>query len=168
MDEGIISGKIGKQVLPELLQVSVLCTVLHREELPHICNKGCSKHAAAIQGLGQGGVRAYLEKNGLAQISDMGALEAMVDDVLAANPKQLQQFCGGKTKLQGFFAGYATFQHCGFSLLVAAWPIPVQCWPTCSAACRQVMKASKGLANPGLLNDVLMKKLDDARSAVAR
>ena len=28
-----------------------------------------------------------------------------MDEVLAANPKQLEQFCGGKTKLQGFFAG---------------------------------------------------------------
>ena len=92
-----------------------------------------------------------------------------MDDVLAANPKQLEQFCGGKTKLQGFFAGYASLQQqCGFTLSVAACPVPVQCWPMCSAACRQVMKASKGLANPGLLNDVLMKKLDDARSAVAR
>lgn len=37
--------------------------------------------------------------------SDESAVEAMVEAVLAANPKQLQQYCGGKTKLAGFFTG---------------------------------------------------------------
>lgn len=59
------------------------------------------------QGEGAAGVLALVEARGLAQISDPAALEAIVDGVLAANPKQLAMFRGGKTKLQGFFAGCA-------------------------------------------------------------
>jgi aspartyl-tRNA(Asn)/glutamyl-tRNA(Gln) amidotransferase subunit B len=39
------------------------------------------------------------------QIADPAAIEAMVDQVLANNPKQLEQYRAGKIKLQGFFAG---------------------------------------------------------------
>ncbi|HIO14173.1 MAG TPA: Asp-tRNA(Asn)/Glu-tRNA(Gln) amidotransferase subunit GatB, partial [Chromatiales bacterium] len=58
-----------------------------------------------------------IEQKGLKQITDTGALEAMVDDVLAANADQVEQYRAGKTKVLGFFVG-------------------------------QVMKASKGKANP--------------------
>ena len=46
-----------------------------------------------------------MKEKGLIQISDPAALEALVDNVLAANPKQLLDYCSGKKKLQGFFAG---------------------------------------------------------------
>ncbi len=42
---------------------------------------------------------------GLRQISDTGALEKIVDDVLAANPKQVEQYRGGKTTVIGFPGG---------------------------------------------------------------
>jgi aspartyl-tRNA(Asn)/glutamyl-tRNA(Gln) amidotransferase subunit B len=45
-------------------------------------------------------VRALVESKGLIQISDPAELAAMVDRVLEANPKQLEQYRGGKTKLQ--------------------------------------------------------------------
>ncbi|MGP2435479.1 hypothetical protein ACTUQ0_14830, partial [Listeria monocytogenes] len=57
------------------------------------------------QGNGKEGVKAYMKHKGLIQISDVSAIEALVDDVLAANPKQLQDYCDGKVKLQGFFVG---------------------------------------------------------------
>jgi aspartyl-tRNA(Asn)/glutamyl-tRNA(Gln) amidotransferase subunit B len=57
------------------------------------------------QGGGKGGVKAYMKEKGLIQISDPAALETLVDNVLAANPKQLQDYCAGKKKLLGFFAG---------------------------------------------------------------
>ncbi|CAI0450076.1 unnamed protein product, partial [Linum tenue] len=63
------------------------------------------------------------------EITDLGDIEKMVDKVIAENPKQLEQYRSGKTKLQGYFAG-------------------------------QVMKASKGKANPGVLNKVLVEKLN--------
>ncbi|CDO99326.1 unnamed protein product [Coffea canephora] len=62
-------------------------------------------------------------------IVDRSEIEKMVDKVLADNPEQLKQYRGGKTKLQGYFAG-------------------------------QVMKASKGKANPKLLNQILLEKLN--------
>ncbi len=74
INDGTISGKIAKEILPELLE----------------------------QG---GSPRAIVESRGLTQISDTSALEAMIDEVLAANPDKVEQFRAGKTKLQGFFVG---------------------------------------------------------------
>ena len=62
------------------------------------------------------------------QISDTMAIEKMVDEVIAASPKQLEQFRAGKTTMKGYFVG-------------------------------QVMKASKGQANPAVVNAVLDRKL---------
>ena len=46
-----------------------------------------------------------VEREGLKTISDSGALETIVDDVLAANPKQVEQYKGGKTTVIGFLVG---------------------------------------------------------------
>jgi aspartyl-tRNA(Asn)/glutamyl-tRNA(Gln) amidotransferase subunit B len=46
-----------------------------------------------------------MEREGLKQISDTGALEKIVDEVLAANPKQVEQYKGGKTTVIGFLVG---------------------------------------------------------------
>jgi aspartyl-tRNA(Asn)/glutamyl-tRNA(Gln) amidotransferase subunit B len=62
------------------------------------------------------------------QITDAAAIEQIVDQVLAQNPKQLEQYRAGKTTMLGFFVG-------------------------------QVMKLSKGQANPKLVNELLAKKL---------
>ncbi len=77
IENGTISGKIGKDMLPELLEGKA----------------------------NEGGVKAYVEKKGLLMISDEGVVAEMVERVLAASPKQLEEFRGGKTKLQGFFEG---------------------------------------------------------------
>ena len=69
-----------------------------------------------------------VEEQGLTQISDESALAAMVDEVIAANPGQAEDFKNGKDKLMGFFVG-------------------------------QVMKASKGQANPALVNKLIKEKL---------
>ncbi|KHN21619.1 Glutamyl-tRNA(Gln) amidotransferase subunit B, chloroplastic/mitochondrial [Glycine soja] len=80
--------------------------------------------------LAKGGtVKELIEKKDLVQIADPVEIEKMVDKIIADNPKQVEQYRGGKTKLQGFFAG-------------------------------QVMKLSKGKANPGLLNKILLEKLN--------
>lgn len=63
------------------------------------------------QGEGAGGVAALVAAKGLAQISDPAALEAIVDGVLAASPKQLELYRGGKTKLQGYFVGCDAQSH---------------------------------------------------------
>jgi aspartyl-tRNA(Asn)/glutamyl-tRNA(Gln) amidotransferase subunit B len=69
-----------------------------------------------------------IDEKGLKQVTDTGAIEKMVDDVIAANPGQAQEFSEGKDKLLGFFVG-------------------------------QIMKVSKGKANPAMVNDLLRKKL---------
>jgi aspartyl-tRNA(Asn)/glutamyl-tRNA(Gln) amidotransferase subunit B len=77
---------------------------------------------------GEGDADTIIEKHGLKQVTDMGAIENLIDDALANNPKQLQDYRNGKEKLFGFFVG-------------------------------QVMKASKGKANPKQVNELLKKKL---------
>jgi aspartyl-tRNA(Asn)/glutamyl-tRNA(Gln) amidotransferase subunit B len=49
--------------------------------------------------------RAIMEREGLKQISDQGALGKIIDEVIAANPKQVEQYKGGKTTVIGFFVG---------------------------------------------------------------
>ncbi|MEJ2507896.1 MAG: Asp-tRNA(Asn)/Glu-tRNA(Gln) amidotransferase subunit GatB [Gammaproteobacteria bacterium] len=77
---------------------------------------------------GEGDADTIIESKGLKQITDTGAIEAAIDEVLAANPDQVAQYKGGKDKLLGFFVG-------------------------------QVMKATKGKANPAQLNELLKQKL---------
>jgi aspartyl-tRNA(Asn)/glutamyl-tRNA(Gln) amidotransferase subunit B len=74
IEAGAISGKIAKEILPELLQ----------------------------QG---GSAKAIVEARGLGMISDPAAITAIVEELLAAHPEEVQAFRGGKTKLQGFFVG---------------------------------------------------------------
>lgn len=77
---------------------------------------------------GEGSADEIIEAQGLKQVSDSGAIEAMIDEVIAANPGQVADYRSGKDKLFGFFVG-------------------------------QVMKASKGQANPAQVNDILKSKL---------
>jgi aspartyl-tRNA(Asn)/glutamyl-tRNA(Gln) amidotransferase subunit B len=70
-----------------------------------------------------------IEEKGFKQVSDTGAIEAMIDAVLADNADKVAEYRGGKDKLFGFFVG-------------------------------QVMKASQGQANPGVVNGLLKQKLD--------
>ena len=78
--------------------------------------------------VGAGEVDAIIEARGLKQMSDSGELEKIIDDVLAANQKSVEEFRAGKEK--------------AFNALVG-----------------QVMKASKGKANPAQVNDLLKIKL---------
>ena len=75
-----------------------------------------------------------IEQKGLKQVSDTGALEAMIDQVINDSPAQVEQYLAApddkRKKLLGYFVG-------------------------------QVMKLSKGQANPGLVNQLLHKKLGE-------
>ncbi|HJV06011.1 MAG TPA: Asp-tRNA(Asn)/Glu-tRNA(Gln) amidotransferase subunit GatB [Chromobacteriaceae bacterium] len=71
---------------------------------------------------------AIIERDGLKQVSDVGAIEKMVEDAIAANPKAVEEFRAGKEKALNALAG-------------------------------QVMKASKGKANPAQVQDILRQKL---------
>jgi len=69
-----------------------------------------------------------IEEKGLKQITDPDAIAKLVDEVIAANPEQAEEYRGGKQSLIGFFVG-------------------------------QVMRASRGKANPQMVNQVLREKL---------
>ena len=81
---------------------------------------------------GEGSADEIIAARGLKQVSDSGALETMVDEVIAANAGQVEQYLAAdadrRKKLIGFFVG-------------------------------QVMKLSKGQANPQMVNELLAKKL---------
>ncbi len=71
-----------------------------------------------------------VEEKGLKQITDTGAIEGLVDEVIAGAPAQVEQFKSGNEKVLGWFVG-------------------------------QIMKATQGKANPGLVNQLLRKKLGE-------
>jgi aspartyl-tRNA(Asn)/glutamyl-tRNA(Gln) amidotransferase subunit B len=58
-----------------------------------------------MQGAANGGVKEYVESQGLAQISDTSQIGEMLDSIIKAHPKELEQFRAGKTKIQGYFSG---------------------------------------------------------------
>ena len=77
---------------------------------------------------GEGSADEVIESKGLKQITDTGAIEAYVDEVIANNPSQFEELKGGKDKMMGFFVG-------------------------------QVMKMSKGKANPAQVNELIRNKM---------
>ena len=74
------------------------------------------------------GANDIIKEKGLAQVSDAGAVEGFVDQAIAANPAQVEQYKSGNPKVLQFLVG-------------------------------QVMKFSKGKANPKLVSDILVEKL---------
>ena len=101
INDNVISGKIAKEVFPEMLS---------SKKDPEIIVK---------------------EKN-LVQITDTSAIEKIIDTIVNANMKQVEEYLGGKDKVLGFFVG-------------------------------QIMKESKGKANPGIVNEILKAKLESFR-----
>ena len=83
-------------------------------------------------GVGEGGrgedFGVVYEREKPQQLSDASAIEKFVDEVMAASPKQVEQYRAGKTTMMAYFVG-------------------------------QVMKASKGQANPAVVNEVVGRKL---------
>jgi aspartyl-tRNA(Asn)/glutamyl-tRNA(Gln) amidotransferase subunit B len=69
-----------------------------------------------------------MDREGLKQMNDSSAIEKIIDEILAANPKQVEQYKSGKTAVMGFLVG-------------------------------QIMKASRGQANPAAVNEMLRSKL---------
>jgi aspartyl-tRNA(Asn)/glutamyl-tRNA(Gln) amidotransferase subunit B len=55
--------------------------------------------------MGEGSADEIIADKGLRQITDTGAIEAVIDQVLADNPGQLDQYRGGKPNLFGYFVG---------------------------------------------------------------
>lgn len=77
---------------------------------------------------GEGTADAIIASKGLKQVTDSAAIEKMIDAIIAANQKQVEQYRSGQEKVFTFFVG-------------------------------QVMKESKGKANPAQVNEILLRKL---------
>jgi aspartyl-tRNA(Asn)/glutamyl-tRNA(Gln) amidotransferase subunit B len=105
IQDGTISNKIAKDIFATLWE-----------------------RGASVALADQGVVDALIEEKGLKQISDVGAIEKIIDQVLLDNPKSVEEYKSGKEK--------------AFNSLVG-----------------QIMKASKGKANPSQVNQVLKEKL---------
>jgi len=105
--------EIGK--IFELITQGTISIKIAKEILPDIIDKDIN-------------VKKYVEEKGLIQVSDTKELEEIVDRILAANSKNVEEYKSGKTKLLGFFVG-------------------------------QVMKETKGKANPELVNKIIIEKL---------
>ncbi|MAT60023.1 MAG: Asp-tRNA(Asn)/Glu-tRNA(Gln) amidotransferase GatCAB subunit B [Ignavibacteriae bacterium] len=97
INSNIISGKIAKEVFPEILKSNVDPEIIVKEK-------------------------------GLIQISDTSEIEKAIDEIISQNEKQVEEYKSGKDKVFGFFVG-------------------------------QVMRATKGKANPQIVNDLLKQKL---------
>jgi aspartyl-tRNA(Asn)/glutamyl-tRNA(Gln) amidotransferase subunit B len=87
-------------------------------ELIRLIDQGVVSHQAAkkvfLELAANGGApRAVAERLGLLQVSDLGELERLVDQVLAANPKEVERYRGGETKLLGFLTGQIMKQSGG-------------------------------------------------------
>jgi aspartyl-tRNA(Asn)/glutamyl-tRNA(Gln) amidotransferase subunit B len=117
------------------LRPSHLAQILHRIQDGTISNKIAKDIFSVLWERGLAAplgskevVDTLIEEKGLKQISDVGAIEKMIDQVLLENPKSVEEFKSGKEK--------------AFNSLVG-----------------QIMKASKGKANPGQVNQILKDKL---------
>ncbi|MFP4130203.1 MAG: Asp-tRNA(Asn)/Glu-tRNA(Gln) amidotransferase GatCAB subunit B, partial [Halorhodospira sp.] len=63
------------------------------------------KDAFEAMWAGEGEPDEVIERKGLRQVTDTAAIEALVDEALANNPQQLEEYRAGKEKLFGFFVG---------------------------------------------------------------
>jgi aspartyl-tRNA(Asn)/glutamyl-tRNA(Gln) amidotransferase subunit B len=84
----------------KLIEDNTISTKIGKDILPELLTEG-------------GSAKALIEKKGLIQISDTGAIEAAIDAVIAAHPDELEKYRGGKTKLLGFFVGQVMKQTGG-------------------------------------------------------
>ncbi len=110
-----LAGALNKAGL-ELPQSPVgpeqLCGLLKRIADNTISGKLAKQVFEAIWN-GEGDADAVIEAKGLKQITDSGEIERIIDEVIAANPKQVEQFKAGKEKLLGFFVGQVMKQTQG-------------------------------------------------------
>ncbi len=114
----IDQSPVSAEALAELLKLIDRGTISGK-----IAKTVFEKMAASGQPAGQ-----IVEAEGLVQVTDTAAIEAAVDEVLAANPGQVDAYRAGKTKILGFFVG-------------------------------QVMKITRGRANPRMVNEILRQRL---------
>jgi aspartyl-tRNA(Asn)/glutamyl-tRNA(Gln) amidotransferase subunit B len=120
-------NKSGQEIKDSSVTANMLAGMINRIKDGTLTSK-TAKIVFEAMWNGEGEADQIIEAKDLKPISDTGAIEKIIDDIIAANPEQVEQYRGGKEKVFGFFVG-------------------------------QVMKASKGKANPQQVNQMLKQKL---------
>ncbi len=121
-------NKEGLDITQSPVSAKTLGTLISRIEDGTISGKGAKDVLDYIMKNEESDVDSIIEKLGLKQVSDDGAILAIIDEILANNEDKVAEYKAGKEKLFGFFVG-------------------------------QVMKASKGSANPQKVNQLLKQRL---------
>jgi aspartyl-tRNA(Asn)/glutamyl-tRNA(Gln) amidotransferase subunit B len=124
--QGRLKG--GMTITESPVSAQKLATIVKRIEDSTISGKAAKEVLDHLMEHHDKEVDSVIDELGLKQVSDEGALGAMIDEILQNNEDKVSEYKNGKEKLFGFFVG-------------------------------QVMKASKGTANPGLVNKLLKEKL---------
>ncbi|WP_038249999.1 Asp-tRNA(Asn)/Glu-tRNA(Gln) amidotransferase subunit GatB [Ghiorsea bivora] len=119
--------ELGKDISESPISAQALASLLDRIADNTISGKIAKDVLDAMMESGKD-VDTIIDEKGLKQVSDTGAIDSMIQEVLDANPGQVEAYKGGQDRLFGFFVG-------------------------------QVMKASKGKANPAMVNQRLKELL---------
>ena len=120
-------NKADKKISDSPIRAEMLAGMIQRISDNTISGK-IAKDVFEAMWKGEGDADTIIKNKGLKQITDSGAIEIMIDEIIANNQAQVEEFRAGKEKILGFFVG-------------------------------QVMKASKGKANPKQVNQLLRTKL---------
>ncbi|MCK5810454.1 MAG: Asp-tRNA(Asn)/Glu-tRNA(Gln) amidotransferase subunit GatB [Cocleimonas sp.] len=120
-------NKADKEVADSPISAEMLAGMIKRISDNTISGK-IAKDVFEAMWQGEGDADRVIDRKGLKQITDTTAIKTMIDEIVANNPAQVEEFRAGKEKVLGFFVG-------------------------------QVMKASKGKANPGQVNQLLRERL---------
>ena len=121
-------NKSGHAIEASPVDAKTLGTLVAKIADSTISGKGAKEILDHMMENAERDIDALIEKLGLAQVSDDGAILSIIDEILANNQDKVAQYKAGKEKLFGFFVG-------------------------------QTMKASKGTANPGKVNELLKQRL---------
>ena len=97
-------NKAGLDIADSPVDAEALAGLLRRIVDETISGK-IAKEVFEAMWQGEGDADTVIADRGLEQVTDSSAIEAMVDEAIAANPQQLEQYRAGKTKLMGFFVG---------------------------------------------------------------
>ena len=100
IEDKTISGKAAKEVLD-----SLMVDLNAAEDAAIIAPNAIQSDFEYVKAIENQDVDSLIEQLGLKQVSDAGAIEKIVDEILAANPDKVAEYKGGKEKLFGFFVG---------------------------------------------------------------
>ena len=97
-------NKDGKEIGDSPVSAEMLAGMIKRL-LDNTISGNIAKKVFELMWAGEGSADAIIDKHGLKQVTDTGAIEQAIEEVMAANPGQLAEYRAGKDKLLGFFVG---------------------------------------------------------------